>query len=55
MIAAINPTHALNAIVSATFKVEDQMNLITKSFFRWQRLVVLISSGRRQRKPQDQK
>ena len=47
MIAAINPTHSLNAIVSAAFKVEGQMNLIMKPFFRWQRLVVLISSDRR--------
>ena len=50
MIATINPTHPLSPIVSAAFKVESQVNLIMESFFRWQRLAVLISSDRRQRK-----
>ena len=47
MIAAINPAHAFDTVVSTILKVERQMNLITKAFFRWQRLAVLISSGRR--------
>ena len=42
MVAAIYPTHALSAGISAVFIVEREMNLIVNSLFRREWLAGLI-------------